>query len=183
MMNKDNLTLSEIREEVVRRADQIESLKARLEALGKEIEALLDEIDEIEGVKPMKRGRKRAAARAADAAEAEEKRRGRPKKAADGTPARRGRPPKSGGAKPRKPRPPKREGPSTVDVAVEILKESGRPMTPSELAAKIEERGVVTKNTERVILMAAGRKKSRLTKTGDGNIALPGDGPAGGTES
>jgi len=172
-MKEENMTLSEIRDEVVRRSDQVQNLKDRLGAIGKEIDDLLSEIDEIEGVKPMKDSRRRRALEAADAAEAAapKRRRRQPGEPGDVRP-RRGRPRKAG-SKPRKPRPPKREGPSAVDVAVEVLKEAGRPMTPSELAEKIEERGITTKNTERVILMSAGRKKSRLTKNEDGNITLP----------
>ncbi|GEM_PF-2891841 len=167
-----NMTLSDIREEVYDRAEQVDDLKNRLENLGKEIEDLLQEIDELEGLKPRKR---RGRPRRVDLEGWEDEEKAPP-------PRRRGRPPKAGKKKaPRKPRP-KREGPSVVEVAMEILKETGKPMAPGELAAKVEERGVSTANTQRVLLMTAGRKKSKLAKNEDGAIELvSGDQDAGET--
>ncbi|MHC4778426.1 MAG: HTH domain-containing protein [Planctomycetota bacterium] len=169
-MADNKLTLSEIRDEVQRRAAQVVNLKKRLAVLGKEIDELLDEIDEMEGGGA--KGRRRRLP--TEAYESDDlpppTHRGRkPATYEDGQPRRRGRPRKKGAK--RKKAPP-RIGPSVVDVAVEILKEEGRPLAANELAEKVESRGVKSGNTPRVILMSAGRKKSRLKKTPDGTIAL-----------
>ncbi|MHC5081485.1 MAG: hypothetical protein ACYTHN_20985 [Planctomycetota bacterium] len=166
-MPDNQLTLSEIRDEVNRRSHQVTSLRERLEALEKEIEDLLAEIDELEGVSSGERRRRRRS----PPSSGEEAGSSRGARERGETPARRGRPPKRAG-KPPKPKPPPRTGPSVVDIAVEILKEWGRAMAPAELAEKVEERGVTAKNIQRVILMAAGRKKSRLKKNEDGTVAL-----------
>lgn len=167
--DKDNLTLSDIRTQVTRRAQQIEELRDRVEALGREVEDLLEEIAEIEGRKTRRKRMTVPEPPEEDLGDDDLAR--TPRADAAEKPRRRRRSSLLGA----RPRPPKREGPSAVDVAVEILREHGRPMDPAELSVKVEERGVVTKNTERVILMAAGRKKSRLTKTDEGTIALSGD--------
>ncbi|MCU0723060.1 MAG: winged helix-turn-helix domain-containing protein [Planctomycetes bacterium] len=189
MSETNKMTLSDIRTEVVRRNKHVEDLKERLEKLGKELQEILLDIDELEGVSPprKRRARKPADAVAEPDAEPSEAPGAPPASAEPGLEAprkRRGRPPRSEGAagEPGEAEPraaaaeaPARKGPSIVDVAVEVLRTEGKPLAPAELAQKVEERGGVSGNTAQVILMAAGRR-SRIMKNEDGTIALiPGE--------
>lgn len=172
-MPENKYTLSELREEVERRGDQVADLLERLKALNTEIEEILEEIDELEGVPSGRRQRKMTSIpdHIPDEDVLPPRRRGRPAKEDSETPKRRRRR-AAGEPKPKKPKPPPRVGPSVVDVAVEILREEGRAIAPGELASRVEDRGVSAANTQRVLLMTAGRKKSRLAKDEDGNITL-----------
>jgi hypothetical protein len=182
MGDSNKMTLSDIRQEVVRRSKHVEDLKVRLEKLGQELQEILLDIDEVEGVsEPRKRrGRRPAQAEAEGEVDEDAPGDGDPAQADESLRRRRGRPPKAerpeaepaaGGDLAAPPEPPARKGPSIVDVAVEILKAEGKALGPAELAQKVEERGGVSGNTQQVLLMAAGRR-SRLTKTEDGAIAL-----------
>jgi len=203
MTDTTKMTLSDIRQEVVRRNKHVDDLKNRLDKLGSDLQEILLDIDELEGNSPprKRRGRRPASDETAEGAgekapveageiEAE------PEAASPASPQegdvprkRRGRPPKSetgstvpggeqdaGEGRAGSPEAPARKGPSIVDAAVDVLKSWGKPMSPAELAKKIEERGVVSGNTQQVLLMSAGRR-SRIAKTEDGNITLmPDDG-------
>jgi hypothetical protein len=203
MADTTKMTLSDIRQEVVRRNKHVDDLKVRLDKLGGELQEILLDIDELEGNAPprKRRGRRPASAETVETGEekapesigeAEEESESAPSPFSpeiDAPRKRRGRPPKSetvsagfggepdaGDPKAGPVEPVAKKGPSIVDAAVEVLKSWGKPLSPAELAQKIEERGVVSGNTQQVLLMAAGRR-SRIAKDENGNIALiPDDG-------
>ena len=152
MADTTKMTLSDIRQEVGRRNKHVEDMKKRFDKLDRELQAILLDIEGLEG-----HGAPR-------------KRRGRPPKSAAAPSVPVGEP-GAGESKAVSPATPARKGPSIVDAAVDVLKAWGKPMNSGELALRIEERGVVSGNTQQVLLMAAGRR-SRITKNEDGTIGL-----------
>jgi len=158
MAETTKMTFFDIRQEVVRRTKHVDDLKIRLDKLSSELQQILIDIDVLEGDGIPKKRRKRTFK--ADAASAVP-----------------GAEPDAGEVKAGPPKTLVRTGPSIVDAAVDVLTFWGKPMNSGELALRIEERGVVSGNTQQVLLMAAGRR-SRIMKNEDGTIALiPEDGP------
>ena len=152
MADTTKMTLSDIRQEVGRRNKHVEDMKKRFDKLDRELQAILLDIEGLEGHGiPKKRRKRTPKADAASSVSGGEPDAGEGKAAPSATPA--------------------RKGPSIVDAAVDVLKSWGKPMNSGELALRIEERGVICGNTQQVLLMAAGRR-SRITKNEDGTIGL-----------
>ena len=198
MADTTKMTLSDIRQEVGRRNKHVEDMKKRFDKLDRELQAILLDIEGLEGhgAPRKRRGRRPASDETAEVAgekapaeageietkpeaaspvfpqegDAPRKRRGRPPKS-DAAPSIPGAEPDAIEVKAVSPATPARKGPSIVDAAVDVLKSWGKPMNSGELALRIEERGVVSGNTQQVLLMAAGRR-SRIAKNEDGTIGL-----------